>query len=211
MIETLVPDAYDPPPEPLVTVSAYNVGGAALYVAVTLVAFAGIVSVVEEAFTFVIVGDPEFATHLSNTCPAGAALTVIVTLVPAAYDPLPEPLVTVSANVCALYVAVTLAAFAGIVSVVEDAFTSVMVGDPEFATHLSKTCPAGTVLAVIVTLVPAAYDPPPEPLVTVSANVCALYVAVTLTAFAGMVSVVEDAFTSVIVGDPEFATHLSNT
>ena len=63
--------------------------------------------------------------------------------------------------------AVTVTAPAGMVNVVVASLASAMV--PPVAVHPLKTWPAGGVFAEIVTCVPAAKLPPPEPFTTVSA------------------------------------------
>src|SRR5512136_2455948 len=109
------------------------------------------VSVVLAALTLAI---PAVSpVHLSNTWPAGGALAAMFTTVPAVDGPLPEPRFRVRVEVARLYVAVTAAFAAGMVSVVLAALTlAIPAVSP---VHLSNTCPAGGALAAMFTTVPA--------------------------------------------------------
>ena len=144
---------------PLTTVSVYV---ASLKVAVTVMLAAGMVAMVGEAAG--LARHPVSPVHLSKTFPSGT-VAVTVTAVPAVYDPPPVPLTTASVYVASLKVAVTVMLAAGMVTVVGEAAASARF--PVWPVHLSKTFPSG-MTAVMVTAVPAVYDPPPVPLTTVS-------------------------------------------
>ena len=89
-IATCCPTAYDPLPVPLFTVRVLPT----MYVAVRLTACAGIVTVVlAELELAKYCVSPVHATKIME----GRLLAVMVTCCPLVYDPLPLPLLTVSA------------------------------------------------------------------------------------------------------------------
>ena len=106
----------------------------------------------------------------AKTLPEAGTSALIGMTVPAKYCPDPVPDATVKVNGVAgmtLYVAVTVALAAGIMTVV-DGMDGVDTMDGMDDTQVSNIWPAGASFAAMATVVPAAYCPEPVPLVTVS-------------------------------------------